>query len=153
MKLNITVGGISKSGYFNIDPTANDNEADKHNMQINELDKVADDAECTEIILDNILNYFLLQNLNNIMPLICKKLRHGGKLIVNFIDASIVSKMFVNNLISLETFNNLIFGQDQINRRNAYNIKFIQDILTGLGLEIESISYDNTEASITAKRK
>jgi 2-polyprenyl-3-methyl-5-hydroxy-6-metoxy-1,4-benzoquinol methylase len=54
--------------------------------QVEMLEYVADDSECTSIILDGLLRQYSINKIPNILSLIVKKLRPEGSLIISDID-------------------------------------------------------------------
>lgn len=58
--------------------------------QIEMLEYVADDSECTSIIIDGLLRQYSISKIPNILSLIVKKLRPEGSLIISDIDFDLI---------------------------------------------------------------
>jgi hypothetical protein len=148
MKLNITIGGQAKNGYFNIDPTAKDDEAEKTAIPLDQLDKVVDDSECTEIILENILQYIKQQHIGPLFNNIIKKIRHRGKLILIFDDINVILKHFLRGAINLQELNDILYNAKQ----STHTISSIEGVIKGFNLSILSKELNQTKAIIIAQR-
>lgn len=109
MKVRITVGEKEKlSGYVNVDPIT---KFDELSVDIRNLDEVVSDAECTEIIVEDVIDYLEKKDSAVALAHWVKKLRHEGRIIVTSVDAREVSKSFYRNQIDIETFNQAIHGR------------------------------------------
>ena len=75
-----------------------------------DIDKYVDNNEATEIVLDNILGYIPVHNIQPYINKVIGKLAHKGQLIVNDIDALQVVKDYYYGQISIVDFNNLLYG-------------------------------------------
>ena len=84
-----------------------------------ELDDVADDAEVTELVANDVLEFVPLPQLTGFLDHMTKKLRHGGTLVITGVDAYTVAKDYVSYRLSIEAFNILLHG----NQRDATNTK------------------------------
>jgi len=91
------------NGYTNICLSKIDNIDD-------ELDTVVEDAEATEIIANNVLEFIPLPKLVDFLQHLIRKLRHGGTLLITGVDAYAVAKDYVAYKLSIEDFNILIHG-------------------------------------------
>lgn len=100
------------NGYTNICLSAVDNRDD-------ELDAVVDNAEVTELVADNVLEFIPLPELVGYLGHMVQKLRHGGRLVITGVDAYTVAKDYSSYRLSIEEFNILLHG----NQRDEHNIK------------------------------
>ena len=100
------------NGYTNICLGTTDNRDD-------ELDAAVDNAEVTELVANNILEFIPLPQLTNFLTHMIQKLRHKGTFIITGIDAHTVAKDYTNYKLSIEDFNILLHG----NQRDDSNIK------------------------------
>lgn len=82
---------------------------DEENTWAN-FDKLVQDAEATEIIADDIIEYIPAEQAITVISYWMRKLRHGGKLILTGIDAYLVAKAFAEHMINVDEFNGLIHG-------------------------------------------
>ena len=108
MKIRITVGEKEKlNGYINIDPIT---KFDDMPYDIRNLDDVVSDAECMEIISDDVIDFLEKKGSMEALAHWVKKIRHGGKIIVTSIDAYEVSKSFYRKNFDIDMFNKAIHG-------------------------------------------
>jgi threonine dehydrogenase-like Zn-dependent dehydrogenase len=92
------------------------------------LDDIVDDAEATELVCDNVLEFVPLPDLMGFLQHVIQKLRHGGTLVLTGVDAYSVSKAFVSYNLNIEEFNVLLHG----NQRDETNIKVATLTLYGM---------------------
>jgi len=112
MKIHISVGrDFTKPGYLNIDPITGQNNEVSVKADIRNLDELVADAECVELVAENVLDYLEASEADQALRNWVKKLRRGGKIIIGGIDAHQISKMFYYKEISIEKFNLLTHGQ------------------------------------------
>jgi len=78
-----------------------------------DLDDQVDDAEVTELIANNVLEFVPLTKLIDFLAQMIRKLRHDGTIIVAGVDAYTVAKQFANYKLSIEEFNVLLHGLQQ----------------------------------------
>tara|TARA_Y100000401_G_scaffold109082_1_gene104953 strand:- start:1409 stop:1873 length:465 start_codon:yes stop_codon:yes gene_type:complete len=108
MKIRITVGEEEKlNGYVNVDPIT---KFDGLAVDIRNLDNVASDAECTEIIAEDVIDYLEKEESLQVLSHWIKKLRHKGKIVVTSVDAHEVAKAFFRKEMDIKTFNRAIHG-------------------------------------------
>jgi hypothetical protein len=100
------------SGYTNIELGSADNWDEA-------LDTGVDDAEATEIIINNVLEFVALPGLAGFLEHIVRKLRHEGTLIITGVDAYLVAKDFLSYKLSIEEFNMFLHGK----QNDAANVK------------------------------
>ena len=108
MKIRVTVGEPDKlNGYINVDPVS---KFDDLSADVRNLDEIAADAECTEIISEGVIDFLEKSDVAKALVNWAKKIRHGGKIVVTSIDAREVSKAFYRNQMTADEFNRLIHG-------------------------------------------
>lgn len=101
MKINLIMGdGPSKTGYKNV-------------RNVQNLDMAACDAEVTEILAIDVIDYIPINETNKTLDHWVSKLRMGGKLIVGGVDAFSVAKAFSVYQISIDEYNELVHGGDK----------------------------------------
>ena len=128
------------------------NEAYEAYLQPESLDTLklmVDDAECTEIVIDGFLSLVPHKDTGLLIAELCKKIRLGGKLIVNFVDFDSVNLLYARNLIDVERVNKLLTPT-----ANIVTMTDIESFMLMNGLTIDAKSY-TTEAvaTITGVRK
>lgn len=146
MRLNITVGGFSHAGYTTIDPVFNT--ADRLNIQLNQLDNVVEDSECTDIILDNILHYIKLEQIETLLSHVIRKLRHNGELVINFNDINLLSQKIFRCSIEPEQYNEVLFNGKQ----SVFTLQYLEEILKNNNLEITSKEFVSFKGTLKARR-
>jgi hypothetical protein len=137
MKVNLTKeinNGID--GYKNILYIQN-------NIDLNELF----DNEAEIILANEILDYFSIDNIKELVYKVCGKLRLNGKLIIGGTDLSLFCKMVSNDLIDKDTANKYL--QD---RQSMVEMSYIKSLLESVGLKIETFHYSGMTYEITAIR-
>ena len=65
-------------------------------QRIETLEVICDDSECTELLLDNVLHKYTLDNLNDIVKLIVKKIRINSKIVITDIDFELLMFNYAN---------------------------------------------------------
>lgn len=156
MKLRLSVNAEPLNGYINIDPRPQNVGQNVICQDFKNISNVADIAECTELRCDNVLEYIPVDELLNVVTHWVSRLRHGGTIVLNSIDALAVAKAFMKNEINTIQFNHLLFGDST----HPWNIKSsiitlyeIAEILKRLGLVINKKRINNFEISIEAIRQ
>jgi len=147
MKINITLGGASyKAGHVNIDPTlkrlgediilenANDDQTNVIKADVRNLDEVALENECLEIVAEDILDYLQINESRTVLAHWISKLRHGGKIIVGGTDIAEVCRMFYKRAIDLESLNEIIHGSFE----ESWSVKLSHTTMEELVLFLES---------------
>lgn len=136
------------SGYYNI--CASETEA----LEL-EIDATVEDAEATEIILNNTLEFLPQAEIVVILNQLVRKLRHGGVIILTGTDAYAVAKKYANYKMSIEEYNVLTHGpQDgsQV-KKTTLTIHGLVNFLTKqFGLQIVNQGLEEYTYSIEARR-
>lgn len=154
MKVNLIMGGKAMSGYLNIDPHGF-GEDNKVIGEINNLDEYVGDAEATEILALDIINYLPIEEVEEVISNWISKLRHGGKIVIGGKDILSVSKIFAQGAINLVTVNKEIFGEnDVLNKRKSHiTLRYISELLKVKGLKILKKRINGTSISVEAIRE
>lgn len=108
------------------------------------------DGSCEEIVARNILDTVPFSSLQATLSLYMSKIKRKGKLTLGGRDIDAIVKSYKNQLLSVQDFNNLIFGQDNL---SISSIVDISNILESNGFKILSKKRDNYCWSITAERQ
>jgi len=142
MKIRITVGEQEKlNGYLNIDPIT---KFDGLAVDIRNLDEVVSDAECTEIISEDVIDFLEKEESMISLSHWIKKLRHGGKIIVTSVDAREVSRSFYRKEIDIEIFNKAVHG----NFSEPWDVRLSHSTLEELSRFFESQNLKVTKKRI-----
>lgn len=153
MKIRLTVGEKEKlNGYTNIDPIT---KFDGISIDVRNLDGLASDAECTEIIAEGVIDFLHKEDFVLAISNWVKKMRHGGKIIVTSIDALEVAKSFSRKKIDIRAFNEAIHG----NFSEGWDvflshttIEELSSVLESLGLVITKKRINGIKLMVEAKR-
>jgi len=153
MKINITVGAKQPlSGYINVDPIT---KFDGLAVDIRDLDPVVNDAECTELIAVDVLDYLKKQDAISVVQSWIKKLRHNGKIVIGITDAYEVCKLFYQQRISLDDFNYLLHGalSDAWDiKLNHMTMEIIEELMKSNGLKITKRRLDDYTSIVEGVR-
>lgn len=128
MKINLKLGGEDKNGYLNIDGLKG--------MELRNLDEYADDAECFEILAEDILDYIPRKDIEFALNNWASKIRHQGTLVIGGTEAKEISKLFANGALSVEQWNMSIHGVQ--NEDSPWDVKLNQFTLEKACDELES---------------
>jgi hypothetical protein len=88
----------------------------------------------TEIIMNGTVELVPYEKLDNILLDLKKLVRKGGKIVMNGVDASCVSRDFVTGIIDIKTYNDVIFS-----RMSVHDSKQLGNKLKSLGFVIDKI--------------
>jgi hypothetical protein len=146
MKLNITIQPYELSGYKNISPLTGSNV----------LDLPVEQAECTEIIAEDIIDYILYDKIQEVVSGYVSKLRHGGRIILGGTDVFEVSKQCLTQATPVQKINTILYGDGNPSgwgfKRSCTTIIHITSILSQLGLKITKQRLEETKFIVEAYR-
>lgn len=123
-----------------------------HPQQLNNLNDFCDNCECTEFILDNVLQCVPFSQITGLLNMVIGKLRHGGKLVINFVETIEVFKSFLNGQLSLNDLNNLVFGSN-VRHVSIVCLPTVREVLENNNLEICMMQLNQFNATIVAERQ
>ena len=153
MKIRITVGEKEKlNGYINMDPIT---KFDDMLYDIRNLDDVVSDAECMEIISDDVIDFLEKKGSMEALSHWVKKIRHGGKIVVTSIDAYEVAKSFYRKNLDIDMFNKAIHGNFSAPwdvRLSHTTIEELSDFLQSQGLNVTKKRINGIKLIIEAER-
>lgn len=115
------------------------------------LKVIADDSECTAIILDGILKNYTMSEIGDVINLAISKLRIGGELIIGDIDFDIMifTHKKIGNLIEL---NKMVESVGGFKSFLTYNI-IMDSLKQNNRLKLNSIDINNLEFKLSYKRE
>jgi len=153
MKIRITVGEKEKlNGYINMDPIT---KFDDMLYDIRNLDDVVSDAECMEIISDDVIDFLEKKGSMEALSHWVKKIRRGGKIVVTSIDAYEVAKSFYRKNLDIDMFNKAIHGNFSAPwdvRLSHTTIEELSDFLQSQGLNVTKKRINGIKLIIEAER-
>ncbi len=114
-----------------------------------ELDNI-DDAEIQdELIVENILDKLPFSEAAQFIHTLCKKLGHGGKLVIQANDMLFASKLLASRKITIEEGNALFYGDL---RCSSYSAQYLESTLRENGLKIMKSRMVGTSALVVGER-
>jgi hypothetical protein len=131
MKINLIYGqGDVLHTHLNINPFATTEELENYLIRadVKNLDPYVDDAEATEIIASDVIDYLPLNEVNNVIDHWIKKLRYNGIIVIGGTDLTETSKAIAQYRLDVTLANQLLHG----NQSKPYLIKRVT--MTALGL-------------------
>jgi hypothetical protein len=114
------------------------------------LQAIADDSECTNIILDGVLRKYTLSEIANVLNLVLSKLRLGGELIISDLDFDLVvfAHKKLGNLPELNKMVESIGGF-----KSFLTYELVSDIVkTNPRTSLISVDINNIEFKLVFKR-
>ena len=123
--------------------------------KIKNLDHVADDSECNEIIAEDMVDFLSSDDLEKTIQHWVSKLRHSGKIVIGGTDMYEVCKHFFQKGISTKDANILIHGEQKEAwdfRINQTTIENLESILSNLGIDILKKRSSNFKMVIEGER-
>lgn len=155
MKLNLLLDNPDdyRNGYTNIDPFAQDERFLK--ADVSNLDHSYDEGEVEEIVAHEILDYFPIGQVNQIINGWLAKLAPGGKLIVSTVDIREVSRLYLLDMLSIEEVSELIHGaslRGWDNRKTSFTMSQFVELFKSRGLRVLSARVDRYLCVVTCER-
>lgn len=105
------------------------------------------DNECSEILAQDVLDNFAIDNIHQCISSLVGKLRLGGKLVVGGTDIRLFSRMVSNNTLNEVEASNILSSANSMT--SATNVK---PIIQSLGLQVISVMVSGIHFEITATR-
>lgn len=129
-----------------------ENEEDNNAVIVNDigiLDILAEDAEATEIIVDEFLNQFSYADAGKVLNKILSKLRIGGTIVVIQLDVEILANHLSRGMIDVEQFNAVAFPGPC---KSLMSLEIIETLLKNAGVKITSKFIKNDIAIVKGIR-
>jgi len=142
MKLYIMVNQQPLQGYVNIDVS-------KHPIDLGNLDQVCEDAECTEIVLNDILRFIPYSQIPTVIQHLSKKLRHNGKVTFIFSDLNNIIRKYNKATINEQDLNNLMFSNGG---RSCFSYTYLLAIIKAVKIDVKSVDIGDNQVIVIAER-
>ena len=142
MKLQISMGQPDLMGYTNIDIL-------KNAIDLGKLDNVCEAAECTHLIINDVLKFIAYEKIPLVLQHIESRLRHKSKLTLIFTDMNSVIRTYNTTETDEKLFNNLMFGNGF---RSCFSYDYISRIIKALRLNILSTDISKEQVIIIIER-
>lgn len=92
------------------------------------------DGQCSEIYAPNFLDSVKMSDYKETIFSLCKKLEHGGKIILGGIDLIELMKNVQNYTINVEEFNTIVYNES---RQGVFTLNDTVENLIEIGLKIQ----------------
>lgn len=158
MKVRLSIGQKPWSGHLNIDPAPQpdgDKGFDVVPLDPRNIDSVVNDAECNELIIEDIVDYVPRNELKPVLQGWVKKLRHNGILHLCGTDLFEISRLYLTGRVNNDEINLVLYGGRQHSwdqKSGLTNIREVVDLLTQLGLQVTLQKLDGIKLVIEAVR-
>ena len=153
MKIRISVGQREKlNGYVNIDPIR---KFDDVAVDIRNIDSIASDAECTEIICEDVIDFLHREESFTVLKHWAKKIRHKGKIVITSVDTHQVCKSFLDKEIDIDQFNKIVHGTFQAPwdvRLSQTTLEELSSFLESNGLQVTKKRVNGIKLIVEAQR-
>ena len=105
------------------------------------------DNECSEILAQDVLDNFAIDNIHQCISSLVGKLRLGGKLVVGGTDIRLFSRMVSNNTLNEVEASNILSSANSMTSATK-----VKPIIQSLGLQVISVMVSGIHFEITATR-
>ncbi len=157
-KINLIYGvGDVLHTHININPF--DNDADGKLIirdSVTNIDKHADNAELLELIATDVIDYFPVQETEEIIAGWMSKIRIGGKIVIGGVDLMEVCKSFSSYDIDSNLANLLLHGQQQpqyMIKKSSSMALIVASFLQHNGFKVIKKRIQNYQMIVEAKRQ
>ena len=103
------------------------------------LDNICEAAECTNIIIDDLLKFIPYDQISIVIQHLITRLRHHGKITLIFTSFDSIMKKFSIGKIDEQTCNHLLF---EGGARSCFSYQYIENMLKELKVNILIINID-----------
>lgn len=141
MKLHICVNEAPLAGYVNVD-------AAKVQVDLGNMDMIAEPAECTEIIVNDVLKFMPHGRILEVIQHLASRLRHGGKITFIFTDVNSIIREYNRGAINEQTLNELLYNGS----RSCCSCDYIKQIIQDVHLKIKEIQISVEQVIMVAER-
>lgn len=156
MKINLLLNSKAvRSGYTNLDPLAPPGDPDRIPGTLTNLDDFVEDAEATEIVALDVIDFVPSTDTNDVLAHWIRKLRHGGILTIGGVDLRDVCKAVVFQQLNLTEANLLLYGEQEAPwqyRKATLTLQHVINALEEQGMEITRKHSDRFRYCVTARR-
>ncbi len=156
MKVNLLIhSNAVRSGFTNVDPLASPGSPDRVQGSVTNLDEIVEDAEATELVALDVIDYVPAPDVPGVIAGWVRKLRHGGQITIGGVDLRDVAKAVVFQQLSPNEAAGLLYGEQVAPwdyRKGTYTIQHVINILLGHGLQIMLKESDRFHYYVTARR-
>lgn len=149
MKVKFAIEQEPIMGYLNVDPFPHVDPDEAKNYMIHRsnfrnVGGLLIDAECSEIIVDNVLSSLQWDQIYEFLQTVCKKLSHNGQIIIQDMDLMSIVNAYKSGTLTTPEFNKLVFGSKHSpwgTKNSNVSMVEIAEMLQSFGLIIEEQIY------------
>jgi hypothetical protein len=157
MKIQLLYGhGDLMSGYVHVNPFDTAPADGVCSCPLDNLE-IVDDAEATEILAMDVIDYLPIPEVNNTIRHWVSKLAHGGRIIIGGTDLYEVCKAFANYSVSITEANYLLHGeqtQPHLTKKVNFTSLGLSEYLTKeLGLKLIKCRHNGFDMVVEAERE
>ena len=118
---------------------------------LNTLDLLVEEAEATNIVVDNILSEFTFEEIGDIVQKIMAKMRINSTVTFYQLDFDLLSHHYNKGLIGIHDVNTFLFADGP--KSSVFNMVDICNLISNhLTIESKDFSHDNFQCVIIARR-
>jgi hypothetical protein len=116
---------------------------------INIIDIMVEDAEATEIVVDEFLNQFSYADAGKVLDKILSKLRINGKIIIVQTDVELLAYHLARGMIDVERFNEIAFPGPC---KSMMSLEIIETLIQAIGVKITRKFFNDDIATVEGVR-
>ncbi len=155
MKINLVINNPAASlkGYANVSPILNTHGF--NTGQVHNLDWMADDSSCEELIADDVLSRFTFGEANPILKNWIKKLKINGSIILRGVDFEEVCRALILEQLGIREAAELLWGTQKDANDVRVSSMSVLDVIAYFeqsGLQVTRKIFDGYYYSVTATR-
>ena len=151
MKINLILDGHPLSGYRNIDPYGFGDET-KTVGDIHNLNDIVEDAEATEILALDVIDFMPSDTVLTAISHWVSKLRHRGTIVIGGKDLWQISKAIHQKILDITEANEAIHGTEEKPRLSHLTIDRLVSIMEDQGLKILKKRVNKFDMVVEAQR-
>jgi hypothetical protein len=112
------------------------------------IDGIADDASCEEILCTTLTDYVTVDKINDAIRYLVSKLAHKGKLVLGGTDLYSLTKALHNNHINIIEVNKILFAEhkqaclyisDLVSLMEKYGLQIVRKRVNGYQMIVEGV--------------
>lgn len=148
-------GGV-RNGYLNIDPHAPERSPDgRIRAKIEDLSHTLDFNECEELVAHDILDYFGMEEADQVLNHWLSRLAHQGTLSLSVVDLREVARDLLANALDIADINELLYGRQtqpwQL-KKCVFTLPILVNMLQSRGYKILTKKSSDYRAIVTVQR-
>jgi hypothetical protein len=111
MKVNLLIGGYPLNGYLNIDALSQqDQTSNKLNHNLENLDDIIDNNECTEFLANGVIDTFPISVRSKVVSHWLSKIEHNGIFVLSGLDLNKAARFIMSSEVDINSINTVLYG-------------------------------------------